>query len=203
MSKRWQRLAAILAPSLLCVVTLSAAPTPTPVEYSDAQYHFSVTAPPGWELFPAEELPQDMAALFFQRGRDGEPTGATLSVRTYADQVHSDLDFAEFVGLYQLNVRSLGLESDQIVRKEIGTGAKQRIWLEYSLEEDGQIVWYKQMFYRVGDNDVLLLSAKDLYDRREQSVFEFNDFFDLVRIERGPEEAPTPEPLDLPTPKEY
>jgi hypothetical protein len=170
--------------------------------FTDPEYQYTVTAPLGWSLFPASELPAELRALFFQEGPDGQQTGASLSVRVYPEQVHSDLDFTEFVGLYQLNIRSLGLEMEQISRHEYGSGVNQRISLDYTLEEDGQNVWYKQMFYRVGDDDVLLLSAKDLLDQRERSASDFNEFFDSVRIQASQTPAATPEPLDLPPPTE-
>ena len=173
-----------------------------PAEFNDPEYEYKVIAPSGWQLYAASELPPDLKALFVRVGPDGQPTGASLSVRVYPEQVHSDLDFAEFVGLYQLNIRNLGLDSEQIQRHEIGSGVQQRISLEYSLVEEGDAVWYKQTFYRVGDDDVLLLSGKDLSEHKEQSVQDINDFFDSVRIKAPPEPASTPLELDLPTPKE-
>jgi len=173
-----------------------------PVEFKDVELEYTVVAPTGWQLYSASELPPDVKALFVHVGPDGQPTGESMSVRVYPEQVHSDLDFQEFVGLYQLNIRNLGLESDQIQRHEIGTGVQQRISFEYSIDEEGDSVWYKQTFYRVGNDDVLLLSGKDLSEHKEQSVQDINDFFDSVRIKAPPEPQSTPLELDLPTPKE-
>jgi hypothetical protein len=190
------------AASLAVILCLGAVHASEAVELLDPDERFVIAAPAGWELFPAEELPEEITGLFYQTDATGEATGASLSVRVYPDQVHSELDFNEFVGLYKLSLHSLGLESDDVTRHEHGAGPQQRITLEYTVDEDGDAVWYKQVFFRVGTADVLLLSGKDLAQRREEAARQIDAFSDSVRIRPLQPPAPTPEPLDLPNPME-